>query len=65
MLYARFGVEHYWLVDPVEQWLEVFRVANRTMAKRVYASLGRRSRDETVTCDLFPDLTINLGDIWD
>jgi len=62
-LYARFGVEHFWLVDPAECVLETFHAAPGT--PDAYVTSGRHAGNALVRTDPFPDLTIQLAKIWD
>jgi Uma2 family endonuclease len=64
-LYARFGVEHYWLVDPVEELLETFHVPDSTTPVRVYEPLGRHAGNVVVTSSLFPGLVLDLARVWE
>ncbi len=58
-LYARFGVEHYWVVDPDERILTTF-----SRSGAAYIQLARHSGDEIVRSALFPDLAIDLSKVW-
>lgn len=57
--YARHGVRHYWLVDPVVQTLEAFELAEGTY--HLVAALGA---DATFRPGLFPGLAIPLPELW-
>ncbi len=54
-LYGRYGVKEYWLVDPDQKCLDVFRRHGRAL--RHAASFGRR---DSYTSPLFPGLQIEL-----
>jgi len=59
-LYERTGVGEYWIVDPVNDTVRVFR---RNAAGR-YEIAANLSRDETLTSPLFPTLEIQLDEIF-
>ncbi|HEX8407557.1 MAG TPA: Uma2 family endonuclease [Thermoanaerobaculia bacterium] len=56
-MYERAGVAEYWIVDPYQNEVKIFR---RSGAKFVAVPVG-----ETVTSPFFPDLTIALRDIFE
>jgi len=58
-LYARFGVEHYWIVDPTGCTLETFVLRQGT-----YAAHLSHAGDAVVRSDPFPSLSIALSEIW-
>jgi Uma2 family endonuclease len=58
-LYSKFGVPFYWLVDPGVQLIEVFELLEGS-----YELLTRTSPDDRAQLAPFPDLTINLAEIW-
>jgi Uma2 family endonuclease len=58
-LYARAGVEHYWLLDPRKRTVQAFRLEHaiyRLEAEHTGAAAFRPS--------LFPGLTIRLAAVW-
>lgn len=58
-LYAKYEVPHYWLIDPDQQTLEAYALA------RDHYSLVATARDAGgFTSSLFPDLSIQLTDLW-
>lgn len=58
-IYARYGVPYFWLVDPVEETLDAFRLeAGRWVLTGLYAK-----RDK-VRADPFPEVEIDLGLLW-
>jgi Uma2 family endonuclease len=57
--YAQAGVPHYWIVDPEDRSLVVYRL--EAGKYRIAASL---SRDDRFEPELFPGLAIDLGDLW-
>ncbi len=58
-IYAREGVGHMWLVDPIVRTVEVFRLqgAEWLLAKVV-------AGDERVRLEPFGDVEIDLGRLW-
>jgi Uma2 family endonuclease len=58
-LYARYGVDHYWVVDPDARTLAAY-----ACARDGYAEVARHSGDEIFRSPLFPDLRIDLGKVW-
>lgn len=59
-LYGRFGVEHYWIVDPEKQELQVYVLAGATYGQPL-THAGR----VTVRVPPFPDLALDLGLVWE
>jgi len=59
-LYARFGIPHYWVVDPEARTLELYE----TQGAR-YRLGAPHEGDEKVRTTLFPGLTIDLGSVWE
>lgn len=58
-LYARTGVQHYWLLDPRKQTLQAFRLEEdgyRLETERSGAAIFRSS--------LFPGFTLRLAGVW-
>jgi Uma2 family endonuclease len=58
-LYARQGVQEYWLVDPARRIVEVFRHDGRTL--ELVASL---SGDDALTSPLLPGFACPLRRLW-
>ena len=58
--YARAGVPHYWIVDPVEKSLAAYRLA----AGR-YELAGEGQGNARFESELFPGLLIPLDRLWD
>ncbi len=75
-VYARCGVQEYWLVDPVGKSIEIYRADGSDFALHdIYAlhsnwELEQMSEEERATlvthfkCSLFDDLDISLEDIF-
>jgi len=58
--YRLSGVLEYWIVDPSNQIVEVYRLSENVFTEpQVYG------KDETVTVGIFGDLEINLYDIFE
>lgn len=57
--YAALGVAHYWIVDPVRQTIECFRLAQSR-----YETVLAAKSPARVTHPDWPGLAIDLGDIW-
>ncbi len=58
-LYARHGVSHAWLVDPLARTLEVYR-----RHEDAWLFLGGFSDDQKVRAEPFDAAEICLGDLW-
>ncbi|MGH7857934.1 MAG: Uma2 family endonuclease [Candidatus Binatia bacterium] len=58
-LYARFGIDHYWILDPDERAFELYERQGAA-----YRLAARGQGDEAVRPSLFPGLEIPLREIW-
>ena len=58
-LYARFGVREYWIVDPGEEFVEIY-----CLKDNVYALWKSFSKNETLESPMFPDFRIELTTIF-
>jgi Uma2 family endonuclease len=58
-LYAKFGVDCYWIVDPKARTLDAFSRGGER-----YGAAVRYSGDAVVRTSLFPQLTIELKNVW-
>jgi hypothetical protein len=58
-LYARFGVAHVWLVDPLERTLEAFALRDGAW---VLAAVLKD--DDPVSVAPFDAITFSLADLW-
>jgi len=58
-LYARHGVQEYWIVDPEEKTVEVM-----TLGKAGFESSGVYGKMDTLKSAIFLGLTINLSDVF-
>lgn len=58
--YAREGVRHVWLVDPVPRTLEVFRLEGM-----LYSLLGTHTGEATVRAEPFEALALQLRVLWE
>jgi Uma2 family endonuclease len=59
VLYARFGVRHYWVVDPGPSTLEAHQLEGPD-----YRLVGAHAGAARFTSALLPDLEIDLGRVW-
>jgi Uma2 family endonuclease len=57
--YAANGVAHYWMVDPIAETMECYRLVH---AQYVLDALG--TGDERIEVPTFPGLTIDLSVLW-
>lgn len=58
-LYAKYGMLHYWLVDPDQHTFEAYEL----VGDRYVITAAMKSQDEFHP-SLFPGLTIRLADLW-
>ncbi|MDY7226320.1 Uma2 family endonuclease [Hyalangium rubrum] len=58
-VYAREGVKHLWLMDPVAQLLEVYRLEGGR-----WLLLGTHEGNATVRAEPFEVLDLELGAVW-
>jgi Uma2 family endonuclease len=58
-LYARHGVPHYWIVDPVARTLETYEAEGEG-----YRRVAIHEATAMVRAPLFPDLEIDLARVW-
>ncbi len=58
-LYERFGVHEYWIVDPKEETVQVFRLVDGHYAAAL--EFGHKDRIET---PLLPGLSISLSEVF-
>ncbi len=58
-LYQKFGVQEYWIVDPLKQWIEIYTVQGQE-----YTLHQRASGSGSVTSRILEGLTIQLKDIF-
>jgi Uma2 family endonuclease len=59
--YARHGVEHLWLVDPIDRTLEVYRLAPDS---GLWVLLSTHIDDESVYAQPFEAAPFELGLLW-
>ena len=58
-LYAREGVRHLWLVDPVDRTLEAFELHDGR-----WLLIASAKDDDPVSIPPFDAITFSLGDLW-
>ncbi len=58
--YARYGVTEYWLVDPEEKTIEVFRLKEGAYELAVRLGFG-----DHLTSPLFPGLSLPVSALWE
>ena len=58
-LYARYGVTHYWIVDPDTRRLEAY-----ALSEGAYVPRGLLEGDGVLSADPFPGLIIRGSTIW-
>lgn len=58
-IYARHGVEHIWLIDPVAMSVDAFRLESGR-----WFLLGSFAQDDKMRIEPFQEIEINLGDLW-
>ncbi len=59
-LYGRYGVQEYWIVDPVFRTVEVYRTKGNA-----FDCIQRLTGDQKLTSRLFPGLIMDLRDVFD
>ena len=59
MLYARYGVSEYWLVDPDSRTVTVL-----LLDAGAFAEVARYGAGQTLTSPTLPGFTVNLDDIF-
>ena len=60
-LYAKYGVRFYWLAHPIEEWVRAYELG----ADGFYELVAEAHKDEPFSAPPFPDLTIQLSELWD
>jgi Uma2 family endonuclease len=58
-LYAKYGVPHYWLIDPDQQGLEAYELSGEQ-----YNLVTRAQDTDLFTPSVFPGLSIQISDLW-
>lgn len=58
-LYAKYGVPHYWLLDPDQHTFEAYELAGDH-----YVIIESMKNGDEFHPSLFPGLTIRLADLW-
>lgn len=57
--YEKFGVAHYWIVDPAEHTVEAFK-----LVKKKYQPAGSGKDSEVLRLPPFMDLEIRIATLW-
>lgn len=57
--YARFGIQEYWVVDPIIEVVEISR-----LQKNVLVSVGVFRNAEEISSPLMPDLKFTINDVF-
>ena len=60
-LYERVGVKEYWIVQPIDKTVMVFKLRHRTMTFDLFARYGSRGK---VPVPLLGDLVIDLAEVF-
>lgn len=63
-IYARQGVRHLWVIDPLEHSVEVYRLFEDDEGTRGWLSVGGYVDDETVHAEPFDALPLPLKRLW-
>ena len=58
-LYSRFGVAHYWIVDPDARTIELYELDDGS-----YRLAAKEAGEATIRPALFPGFELPLGEIW-
>ena len=58
-IYARHGIGHVWLIDPVAMTMDVFGLESGK-----WVLLGSFADNDKVRIEPFQEIEINLGDLW-
>ena len=60
-LYARYGVQEYWLVDPVSRSIDQIGLkGERLTLKGTYSR-----KDERITSEIIPELSVQVSQVFD
>jgi Uma2 family endonuclease len=58
-VYARFGVQHLWLIDPVARTLDAFR-----LEAGKWVVIGLFVQNDRVRVEPFQETLLDLSDLW-
>ncbi len=58
-LYAKYGVPHYWLIDPDQHVLEAYEITGEQ-----YNLVTKAQDTDLFTSSVFPGLSIQIIDLW-
>jgi len=59
-LYQRFGVKEYWIVNPKLYSIQIYALNN----EELYEQVGVYKNNDVALSSVFPDLSVNLDDIF-
>lgn len=62
--YAQEGVSEYWMVDVLNQRIEVYHLADKGFIPPK-AGFGGFSSGQTLRSKLFPELSFSVGEVWE
>ena len=63
-LYEKFGVAEYWMIDPEQEWVEVYRAGSEGQGLHQAARLVRQHGDGPLTSPLFPGFVLQLDRLF-
>lgn len=58
-LYAKYGIPHYWLLDPDEQVLQAYELSGDH-----YNLVIKAQNDDVFTPSVFPGLSFQISELW-
>ena len=58
-LYQDYGLREYWIAEPEEEWIDQYQLIDRILTFQ-----KRYTKEQLITSIVFPELTINLNQIF-
>ncbi|MBF0226913.1 MAG: Uma2 family endonuclease [Desulfobacterales bacterium] len=58
-IYAQFGVSYFWIIDPIEKVLEIFKLSGNQ-----WIVVGTYAEDDKVKPEPFQEIEIDLKNLW-